>query len=98
MITEKETQFARHALGLTRGKIAYRNGFHAGGKDIDTGRSLEAKGMAVSFPPSELFPDVIFCITTKGFEAIKKRGEKLDREELERIKRLDQKALAGASR
>lgn len=95
-ISEKERAFIRHALGLTRSKIAYRNRYHAGGKDVETGLALTAKGMAIHISPSKDFPDDFFAITTRGFEAARASGETLDREEAIAIRRWDQRAFIGA--
>lgn len=99
-ITKREREFIRHALGLSnpdsRG-TAYRNYYYAGGDDVDVGHALVAKGMAVHYPPVVSYqPDDAFMITTKGFRAVAKKGEKLDREEAERIKKVDAKAALTA--
>lgn len=97
-ITKREREFIRHALGLSnpdsRG-VAYRNYYYAGGDDVAVGHALAAKGMAVHYPPVVSYqPDDAFMITTKGFQAAAKKGERLDREEAERIKRVDARAEA----
>lgn len=86
MITKTERHFIRHALGLdqTRDKTGYRNRFFAGGEDIQTGAELVKKGMAVRYTGDH------FAITWKGFNAVKKPGEKMDREESERMNKFDQ--------
>lgn len=99
-ITKREREFIRHALGLSnpdsRG-VAYRNYYYAGGDDVAVGHALAAKGMAVHYPPVVSYqPDDAFMITTKGFQAAAKKGERLDREEAERIKKVDAKAAATA--
>lgn len=99
-ITKREREFIRHALGLSnpdsRG-VAYRNYYYAGGDDVEVGRGLAAKGMAVHYPPVVGYqPDDAFMITTRGFEAAAKKGERLDREEAERIKIVDAKAAIAA--
>lgn len=99
-LTTREREFIRHALGLSnpdsRG-VAYRNYYYAGGDDVEVGRSLVAKGMAVHYPPVVSYqPDDAFMITTRGFEACRKKGERLDREEADRIKIVDAKAAAAA--
>ena len=99
-LTTSERKFIRHALGLSnpdaRG-MAYRNYYYAGGDDVEIGRRLVAKGMAVHYPPVASYqPDDAFMITTRGFKAAAKRGERLDREEAERIKIVDAKAAIAA--
>lgn len=100
-LTTREREFIRHALGLSnpdsRG-VAYRNYYYAGGDDVEVGRSLVAKGMAVHYPPVVSYqPDDAFMISTRGFRAAAKRSERLDREEAERIKLVDVKAFVGAT-
>lgn len=87
----------RHALGLASKKVGYRNFYRAGGDDAKIGEALVAKGMAIYLAPSEGYPDPCFMISTKGFEACCKRGEAMDREETERMKRIDQRAFIGAT-
>lgn len=100
MLTKCERDFIRHALGLSnpdsRG-VAYRNYYYAGGDAVGVGHALVAKGMAVHYPPVvSCQPDDAFMITTRGFEAAAKKGERLDREEAERIKKVDAKAALAA--
>lgn len=100
MLTKREREFIRHALGLSnpdsRG-VGYRNYFYAGGDDVAVGHGLVAKGMAVHYPPVvDYQPDDAFMITTAGFEAAKNKSERLDREEAERIKKVDAKAATAA--
>jgi len=100
VITEAERDFIRHALGLTNPdarKVGYRNRYSAGGDDVETGRSLVRKGMAVHFPPDPGFrPDDLFMITTRGFDAAREPDETMDREETATMKRLDARAYPGA--
>lgn len=86
MLTKTERHFIRHALGLDdpRHKTGYRNRFFAGGDDIKTGAGLVKKGMAVRYTGDH------FAITWKGFNAVKEPGEKMDREESERMDKFDQ--------
>lgn len=95
-VTKREREFIRDALGLSnpdaRG-VAYRNYYYAGGDDVAVGHALVAKGMAVHYPPVVSYqPGDAFMITTCGFEAAKKAGERLDREEAKQIKIVDAKA------
>ena len=99
-ISKREREFIRHALGLSnpdsRG-VAYRNYYYAGGDDVAIGMALVAKGLAVHYPPIVSYqPDDAFMITTRGFEAAAKSGERLDREESERIRLVDEKAAKAA--
>lgn len=91
-ITADERDFIRHALGLTRQKIGYRNYFSAGPKDEAIGRALVARGLAVVREPTPAYPDPVFYITTKGFHAAKEVGEIIDFEERDRIKYFDRQA------
>jgi len=77
-----ERDFIRHALGLTRQKVGYRNHYAAGGDDVAIGRALVARGFAVELSASRIRPEVRFAITHAGFEAAKKPGESMDAEEL----------------
>lgn len=94
VITDAERKFIRHALGLSYGKVGYRNRFFAGPKDLQTGLSLKKKALAVHYP--EDGSDDLFVITTAGFNAVKEWGETMDREETINMKRHDQRAFVGA--
>ena len=88
-LSKDEIDFARHALGLSNAKTGYRNYYMAGGDDVLTGRALVAKGLAVEYPAkAPLRPDPTFLITRAGFEAVRKPGEKMDREETAKFKRI----------
>jgi hypothetical protein len=94
-LTEDERDFARHALGLTNSKVGYRNFYAAGGSDAETGRRLVARGFAVEFPSTSVRPEPTFMITREGFEAVKHRGEAMDREEAVRFDRLTARKSGG---
>ncbi|MBK8161535.1 MAG: hypothetical protein IPK59_23260 [Rhodospirillaceae bacterium] len=99
MLTKREREFIRHALGLSnpdsRG-VAYRNYYYARRRRRCC-HGLVAKGLAVHYPPVVSYqPDDAFMITTAGFEAAKNKAERLDREEAERIKKVDAKAAKAA--
>jgi hypothetical protein len=89
MITDAERDFIRHALGLNNGKIGHRNFYRAGGDDAEIGRSLVCKGMAIELPPTEGYPDPCFLISSSGFRAAAKPGEKMDPEETTMMARHD---------
>lgn len=88
-ITERERDFIRHALGLSKQKTGFRNYYCAGGDDVEVGRSLVRKGMAVEARPNSVFPDPIFYISTAGFNAVRRRGERMDNDECARLARID---------
>lgn len=93
-ITDEERDFIRHALGLTYKKIGYRNFYRAGGDDVEIGRALVRKGMAVELPVTEGYSEPCFLISTAGFRAAAKRGEKMDGEETARMaRRIDPRAF-----
>lgn len=96
-ITAEERHFIRHALGLTRQKVGYRNFYRAGGDSVHVGRSLVRKGMAIELPPSDgLPPEPLFLISSAGFRAAAKQGEMMDKEEAQKMQRIDQRAYVGA--
>lgn len=84
-LTPKERHFIRHALGLTNAKVGYRNRFFAdpGGPDMEIGRALASRGLAHGRPRVDKQRLVEFHITKAGFEAARRPGEKMDREETE---------------
>lgn len=85
-ITDEERHFIRHALGLTNGKIGYRNFYAAGdGDGVAIGRSLVAKGLAVEIKTGAHRPDVNFVIRLPGFVAVAGKNERMDDEETDRM-------------
>jgi hypothetical protein len=96
-LTSEERHFIRHALGLTNQKIGYRNFYAAGdGDGVDIGRVLVAKGLAIEVQTGAHRPDVNFVITLAGFHAVKRPGEKMDREESERMMRRHAKPIVAS--
>lgn len=93
IVTDKQRAFIRHALGLRDSSIGYRNRYLAGGKDIAIGRQLERKGMAIE-GKTEATGSVWFVITEAGFLAVKKPGEAMDREEAERMARINERLIS----
>ena len=89
-LTSDESHFIRHALGLTNGKVGHRNFYAAGdGDGVAVGRALVAKGLALEVKTGAHRPDVNFVITSAGFRAAARPGEVMDREETERMLRID---------
>ena len=80
-MTGDERSFIRHALGLSKQKLGFRNFYAAGGDDVAIGRALVAKGYAVEMGQREYRPDVCFKITLSGFMAVAEKGEEMDEEE-----------------
>lgn len=93
ILTDKERQFIRHALGLDNENIGYRNKFFASGSNIEIGRALIKKGLAIHYPPEKLRKSHLFVITTPGFNAACNDGETMDREEVIAMKIYDQNAI-----
>lgn len=89
-LTKRETELLRHALGLNRGKVTYRNRFLAAPHDADRWRSLVERGYAAEGAPTNL--GIWFWATRKGFEAVKRRGEKIGPDEEAEFKRMEAKA------
>ena len=88
MLTTEERHFIRHALGLTRNRVGYRNFYAAGdGDGVAIGRALVAKGYAEEIKTGHHRPDVNFVITFSGFMAVAKAGEEMDDEETEKMMR-----------
>lgn len=80
MLTTKETELLRHALGLNpRSKITCKNERRAGSFDIPQWRSLVARGYAIEGASTRI--STAFHVTRKGFEAVKRNGEKLGPDE-----------------
>jgi hypothetical protein len=80
MLTTKEAELLRHALGLNpRSKVTYRNAFLAGPFDQERWHSLVERGYAIEGHKQSL--GVYFHVTRKGFEAVKKNGDKLGPDE-----------------
>lgn len=95
-ITAAERKLIRSALGLdnpdARG-VGYRNRYFAGPADVATADALVAKGMAIRLDGEA---DPLFKITTAGFRAASKPGEKMDREESSDMRRYDARAIVGS--
>lgn len=72
MLSPAQRHVIEHALGLTRGRVAYRNFFAAdpGSPDCAIWEGLEAAGLAGRIRP--LTPDslVVFCVTEAGRAAL----------------------------
>lgn len=82
MLTPKETNMLRHALGLTgRNKITYRNTYYAAGWDADVWDGLVARGLAIEDKDGGTSLSRLFRATRAGFEAVKRNGEKLGPDE-----------------
>ncbi len=96
-LTEREREFIRHALGLSNRSIGYRNYFAAGGDDVQVGRALAARGLAIEAKKTALFPDPFFYITSAGFRAAQEPGEAMDLEERAKMERIDAAAARAAA-
>jgi hypothetical protein len=80
MLTPKETELLRSALGLhPRSKTTCKNEYRAGSFDIARWRGLVARGYAIEGSSTKI--STAFHVTRKGFEAVKKNGEKLGPDE-----------------
>jgi hypothetical protein len=94
-LTSPERDFIRHALGLSRQRVGYRNFYAAGdGDGVAIGRSLVAKGFAVEVTTGNHRPDVNFMITLSGFMAAAEPGEEMDADETARMRRLSEREAA----
>lgn len=78
-LTSQQRQVIRHALGLTYSSTGYRNRYLASGEMLKVWRRLVETGHAVAGDTTGL--GTWFAVTLKGFEAVRKRWEKMDREE-----------------
>ena len=89
-ITDKERDFCRHALGLSRSKIGYRNYYAAcDGDGVAIGRGLVSKGYAVEVQTGSHLSNVNFMITHAGFKAVAQQDEKMDEKETAKMARID---------
>lgn len=87
-LKSRETEVLRHALGLKPGsKITYRNRFLAAPHDVANWRSLVERGYAKEGAPTNL--GIWFWATRKGFDAVKRRGEKIGPDEEQEFKRME---------
>lgn len=75
--TDEQVHKARHALGLGREKVAYRN-FYSAGDDPDWNDLVE-RGMAVK-RKSPVSPDFLYHLTEQAAFYFLKAGERIDRE------------------
>lgn len=79
-LTPGEEKKIRHALGLNgRAKITYRNFYYAAGFDADAWRELVKRGLAVEGKSGQLA--TWFHVTRAGWEAVKRKKEKLGPDE-----------------
>lgn len=93
-MTPYQIDLARHALGLSRSKISYRNYFVTGeyAQDYKDWMGMVEAGNA-KMNKSPLSPkDVCFWLTPEGAKKALKRGEKLCAEDFPVIKSEGQKA------
>lgn len=66
-MNEKQLHIIRHALGLNRSTVSYRNHYCAGGEDVALCRELVALGYMVERKPSELSGgSPVFQVTEAG--------------------------------
>lgn len=86
-LTDHERHMMRHALGLSTRKVAYRNRYTAGGADVAVWRALVARGLAHEH--SDIGGDPLFCVRSAGVMAVLKDGERLDREDMDYVQRLE---------
>lgn len=80
-ISKRETEFLRHALGLNRNRVAYRNYYAANidSPEDDVGLALTARGFARLWQASGS-SYVFYGATDRGARAVLRRGERLDLE------------------
>lgn len=91
-LSDRQRNFIRHALGLRESAVGYRNRYLAAGKDIEIGRRLARRGMAIE-GRAEASGSIWFVITEAGFLAAKQPGETMDREEKEFMARLNARLM-----
>lgn len=72
--TDEQVDKARHALGLARQKVAYRN-FYSTGDDPDWNDLVE-RGFAVK-RKSPVSPDFLYHLTERGAFCFLNEGERL---------------------
>ena len=78
-LSKQERHALRHALGLTKGSVVYRNRFLAGPADIPTWRALCSRGLAVEGQSSSA-GSFWYYATRAGFDAVRLKGERTDGE------------------
>lgn len=80
-----QIDLARHALGLTRKKVSYRNRFVTGqgSTDYQPWLDMVTAGDAVRIDGTKLpfGGDDLFCLTPQGAAKALRKGESLDRED-----------------
>lgn len=83
-MTPEQIELARHALGLNRGKVAYRNHFCAGPGHVDYPQwaDMVAAGDAVERVPTghdnSYAGNSIFFLTNQGIAKVLRPGESID--------------------
>lgn len=84
-MTPTQIDLARHALGLTRSKVSFRNRFVTGpgGADYNAWLDMTAAGNAVRVAGEKLpfGGDDLFCLTPAGAQKALRKGESLDPED-----------------
>lgn len=84
-MTPLQIDLARHALGLTRQKVSYRNRFvtGTGSTDYQPWLNMVATGDAVRVAGHKLpfGGDDLFCVTPQGARKALRKGERLDPED-----------------
>lgn len=87
-MTARQVELARHALGLNRKKVSYRNYFSVGfgAPDYDQWQQMVRQGNAFRWvgpiKAGTMFGgDDVFHMTRKGANAVLKDGESLDPED-----------------
>ena len=78
-LTASEAEIMRHALGLNRAKVSYRNRYLTGpGSDsYHCCEALVARGLMVKrvVHPELTGGDDCYCVTKRGVEALQANGE-----------------------
>jgi hypothetical protein len=89
-LTEKQRDFARHALGLpNKNNMTYRNHFCVGegGDGYEDWEDLVSKGMAVKAIGGSGWVGDFFYLTLEGARAVLLPKEHISREDAEKMRR-----------
>jgi hypothetical protein len=97
-MTDRQREFARHALGLPNKKnVSYRNHFciGKGGDGYEDWEDLVRQGLAVRRSSSICGGDYFFHLTLRGALMVHELKEHLSQEDTAMMRRLEESAIAG---
>lgn len=86
MLTAKQIELARHALGFDEGvRVSYRNRYHIsqGSDAFEDWKDLESRGLAEKtlVPTRDNRRYYLFSLTLEGAKMVLRDGESLDKED-----------------